>query len=98
MTSIQHKQNDGTLKKLTDEYDFIVRWCPRPYAGIFPGGARLSTVLEGKRKRGREAPERGKGVGGGVPPPTRGSFCIFEIEIERSGAHFGWIFFLGGGN
>ena len=61
------------------------------------GGARLSAnaIFEGKRKRGREAPERREGAGGGVPPPTRGSCCIFEIEIERSGAHFGWIF---GGN
>ena len=52
------------------------------------GGARLSTIFEVKRKRGC-----GRGVS--PPPPTRGSFCIFEIEIERSGAHFGWI--LGGG-
>ena len=54
------------------------------------GGARLSTIFDGKSKRGREAPERGEGVGGGVPPLTRGSFCSFEIEIERS--HFGWNF------
>ena len=59
---------------------------------FFLGGARLSTIFERQRKRGREAPERGEGVGGRVPPPTPGSFCIFEIEIERSGAHFGWIF------
>ena len=69
--------------------------CPRPYAGIFfvgggGGGARFA-IFERKRKRGREAPERGEG---GVPPPRRRSFCIFWIEIERSGAHFGWI--LGG--
>ena len=38
---------------------------------IFSGGARLSTIFEGKRKRGREAPERGEGVGGGCHPPTR---------------------------
>ena len=57
------------------------------------GGARLSTIFERKRKRGREAPERGEGVGGGVSPlPHPGSFCIFEIEIGRSGAHLGWIF------
>ena len=46
------------------------------------GGGSLSTI-DGTGKRGREA-------GGGGP--TRGNFCIFEIEIERSGAHFGWIF------
>ena len=60
---------------------------------FFPGGGgKIIYIFEGKRKRGREAPEREEGVGGGVPPPTRGSFCTFESEIERSGAHFGWIF------
>ena len=29
---------------------------------FFPGEARLSTLFEGKSKRGREAPERGEGV------------------------------------
>ena len=66
--------------------------CARPYVGIFSGGARLSTIFEGKRKRGREAPERGEGVPPPPPSHTR-ELLHFEIEIERSGAHFGWIFF-----
>ena len=44
---------------------------------FFWGGQDWSTIFEGKRKRGGRVWE---------------SFCIFEIEIEQSGAHFGWIF------
>ena len=46
------------------------------------GGGEIITIFEGKSKRGSEATERGES----------GSFCIFEIEIERSRAHFGWNF------
>ena len=35
---------------------------------FLPGGARLSKIFDGQSKRGREAPERGEGVGGGCPP------------------------------
>ena len=49
---------------------------------FFSGCARLFALIVGQRKRGREAPERGEGVGGFF-------FCIFGIQIERSGAHFG---------
>ena len=44
-------------------------------------------IIVGQRKRGREAPERGEGVGGGVPPPSPRKFCIFVIEIKQCGAH-----------
>ena len=39
--------------------------------------------------RGSEATERGEGVGGGggVPPPTVGSFCIFGLETLQSDAY-----------
>ena len=57
---------------------------------FFRGGARFA-IFEGIRKRGRKAPERGEGLGGGVP--DEGAFAFFLIEIERSGAHFGWILF-----
>ena len=50
---------------------------------LFPGGARY---LQYSREN---ASEWGEGVEG---CPTPGSFCIFEIEIGRSGAHLGWIF------
>ena len=67
------------------------------------GGAKLSTIFEGKSKQGREAPKRGERGAPPPPPPppprpARGSFCIFEIEIEieRSGAHFGQCVFLSG--
>ena len=46
-------------------------------------------IIVGQRKRGREAPERGRVWEGGVPPPSPRKFCIFVIEIKRSGAHFG---------
>ena len=68
----------------------------------FPGGGGqdyLKYSRENASEGAAKRPERGGGGmwEGGFPPPTRGSFCIFEIEIEvqRSGAHFGWI--LGGG-
>ena len=39
--------------------------------------------------RRSKATERGEGegVGGGVPPPTVGSFCIFGLETVQSGAY-----------
>ena len=45
------------------------------------GGARLSTI-EGKRKRGRKAPERGKGVGGGCPPSHTRSFAFLRLKLN----------------
>ena len=52
---------------------------------VFPGGggARLSTILDGKRKRGRAAPERGEGVGGGTPPlPHEGAFAFLRLKLN----------------
>ena len=43
----------------------------KPYAGIFSWGARLSTIFERQRKRGREAPERGRVWEGVSPSHTR---------------------------
>ena len=41
------------------------------------GGARFA-IFERKRKRGREAPERGEGLGGRCPPlPDEGAFAFF---------------------
>ena len=37
--------------------------------------------------RGSVATERGEGVGGGVPPPTLGSFFIFRLENVQFGAY-----------
>ena len=79
----------------------------RRHAGLFSGGGKIIYNIRGENKRGGEATERGGGgcsggVGGVAPPPhththththTQGSFCIFEIEIEWSSAHFGGIFF-----
>ena len=63
---------------------------------VFPWGGGGQDYLQYSRDNANEGAQRPSGRKvweGGVPPPTRGSFCIFEIEIERSGAHFGWIFF-----
>ena len=46
----------------------------------------------GNASEGAKRPSGGRVWEGGVPIPTPGSFCIFEIEIGRSGAHLGWIF------
>ena len=55
--------------------------------------------LQYSRENASEGAKRPSGGGsrrgdreGDVLPPRRRSFCIFLIEIERSGAHFGWIF------
>ena len=41
-----------------------------------------------KRPSPRERSDRrGEGVGGGVPPPTLGSFFIFRLENVQSGAY-----------
>ena len=37
--------------------------------------------------RGSEATERGRVWEGGVPPPTVGTFFIFQLEIVQSGAY-----------
>ena len=55
------------------------------------GGGKICNIREKTQARARSA-RAGGGSGRGVPPPRRRSFCIFEIEIKRSGAHFGWIF------
>ena len=60
---------------------------------FFPGGGQ--DYLQYSRENASSGAKRPSGVRvweGGVPPPTPGSFCIFEIEIGRSGAHLGWIF------
>ena len=58
---------------------------------FFVGGQDLQ-YCRGNASEGAKRPSGGRVWEGGVPPPRRRSFCIFEIEIERSGAHFGWIF------
>ena len=65
----------------------------RPYAGCFSGGGGQD-YLQYSRDNANEGAQRpsGRVWEGGVPPPARGSFYIFEIEIEQTGAHFGWIF------
>ena len=57
----------------------------------FVGGQDLQYCRE-NASEGAKRPSGGRVWEGGVPPPRRRSFCISEIEIERSGAHFGWIF------
>ena len=59
---------------------------------FFSGCARLFALIVGQRKRGREAPERGEGVEFlhfRECLHFLAFFCIFGIQIERSGAHFG---------
>ena len=78
------------------QYEASVRWSEVNKAvrrNFFQGGGGGQDYLQsrGKASEGAKRPSGGR-VWGGTPPPTWGSFCIFEIEIERSGAHFGWIF------
>ena len=56
------------------------------------GGGKICNIVGKTQARARSARAGGGVWEGGVPPPRRRSFCIFEIEIERSGEHFGWIF------
>ena len=58
---------------------------------FFPGGQDYLQYSRDNASEGAKRPSGG-GCGRGCPPATPGSFCNFEIEIERSGAHFGWIF------
>ena len=59
---------------------------------FFLGGQDYLHYSRENASEGAKRPSGGRVCEGGVPPPTPGSFCIFEIEIRRSGAHLGWIF------
>ena len=56
---------------------------------FFPGGGG-KIIAQYSREKASEG--SGGGCGRGVSPPTPGSFCIFDIDIGRSGAHLAWIF------
>ena len=49
--------------------------CLRKMLGI--SGVMSQNIWGAQSLRGSVATERGEGVGGGVPPPTVGSFFIF---------------------
>ena len=50
-------------------------------------GVMSQNIWGAQSLRGSVATERGEGVGGGVPPPTVGSFFIFRLENVQSGAY-----------
>ena len=49
---------------------------------FFLGGARLSTIFERQRKRGREAPERGRVWEGVSPLPHQGAFAFLRLKLN----------------
>ena len=49
---------------------------------FFPGGQDYKKYSRENANEGAKRPSGGRVWEGDVRPPTRGSFCIFEIEIE----------------